>query len=238
LKKVRWSSIPSQEEINEQQELLKIHCNNLAHYLRQQASLGRDHIPPGIANGLYEERNNISRIKSTLRGWGVSVTDYLDGVIVDQSSSTEQMLSGDIIIEPINATGSNKRVRSLREEHFTVQINFHIKASMDCEILNCDFEYNDSEYLTIAQYIFIDGEEVKLNYYAKLDKRILITRGYIKHITLIKRFPLKPHVDDYGNVLISIDVSFLKNLDITHKKWNFKLAPGGELLPVTDNPLS
>jgi hypothetical protein len=40
--------MPSEEEINQQQELLAIYRGNVSLYLRQQAELGRAHTSPGI----------------------------------------------------------------------------------------------------------------------------------------------------------------------------------------------
>src|SRR5262245_31938092 len=70
--------MPSQDDINHQQELLAIHRRNLAHYLGQQAQLGKAVTPLGILNGILEERANIKRIKGILRGWGVAVDDHPD----------------------------------------------------------------------------------------------------------------------------------------------------------------
>ncbi len=65
----------TQEEIQQQQELLATHRRTLAHYLQQQAALGSAYAPPGIAHGIHEARAAIVRIKNTLRGWGVAVAD-------------------------------------------------------------------------------------------------------------------------------------------------------------------
>ena len=68
----------SQEQIEEQQNLLAIHRRNLALYLEQRAQLGQAFIPPGIANGIYAERQEIRRIKEILRDWDVRVENYPD----------------------------------------------------------------------------------------------------------------------------------------------------------------
>jgi tetratricopeptide (TPR) repeat protein len=68
----------SQEEIDQQRELLTIYRRTLAHYLNQQAALGAAHVPPEVTHGLREARDNIRRIKGILRGWGVTVEDHPD----------------------------------------------------------------------------------------------------------------------------------------------------------------
>ncbi len=72
------AAISSQEEIQQQQNLLTIHRRNLALYLKQQAQLGGAFILPGIANGIYEARESIRHIKQILRDWGTPVADHPD----------------------------------------------------------------------------------------------------------------------------------------------------------------
>jgi len=66
----------SLEDIEHQQGLLRIHRRNLAHYLEQQARFGEALVPVNIVNGIEEEQANIGRIKSILRGWGITITDH------------------------------------------------------------------------------------------------------------------------------------------------------------------
>src|SRR5262245_28454884 len=68
--------MPSQEDIDQQLELLATHRRTLTHFLRQRAQLGEAHEPPGVSNGIRLERENIARCKETLRAWGVPVEDY------------------------------------------------------------------------------------------------------------------------------------------------------------------
>jgi hypothetical protein len=70
--------MPDQEEINQQQELLRAHRRTLGHYLVQQAQLGGAFAPPGVTQGIYEEREQIQRIKGILRGWRVRVVNHPD----------------------------------------------------------------------------------------------------------------------------------------------------------------
>jgi hypothetical protein len=68
----------SQEDIKHQQTLLTTHRRNLALYINQQSMIGAAYIPPAIANGIRESRDNIARIKGILRTWGVAVEDHPD----------------------------------------------------------------------------------------------------------------------------------------------------------------
>jgi hypothetical protein len=74
--------MPSQEEIDQQQELLTTYRRTLAHLLQQAAQYGGEAFtPPQTANGIHEARTNIQHIKQMLRGWGVSVDDHSDDEI-------------------------------------------------------------------------------------------------------------------------------------------------------------
>ena len=70
--------MPSQEDIRHQLGLLEIHRRNLAQYLKQQGLVGEAFAPPMITNGIRMERENITRIKGILRGWGEQIKDHAD----------------------------------------------------------------------------------------------------------------------------------------------------------------
>jgi hypothetical protein len=67
----------SQEEIEQQQLLLNTHRRTVAHLVGQAAQYGGEAFAPThVANGLYEVRKNIQRIKEILHGWGIPFTDH------------------------------------------------------------------------------------------------------------------------------------------------------------------
>lgn len=67
----------NQEEIEQQQSLLGTHRRTLAHLVGQAAQYGGEAFaPPQVANGLYEARENIQRIKQALRDWGIAAADH------------------------------------------------------------------------------------------------------------------------------------------------------------------
>jgi hypothetical protein len=68
----------SQEDINEQQELLEAHRRTLAVCLRRLAKLSDAHAPPDVSHGIHEARAGIRHIKATLRGWGQVIADHPD----------------------------------------------------------------------------------------------------------------------------------------------------------------
>lgn len=70
--------MPTQEEIKHQQTLLSTHRRSLAHYLKQQATLGEAFAPPAVTHGITEARESISRIKQILRSWNIPVEDHFD----------------------------------------------------------------------------------------------------------------------------------------------------------------
>lgn len=69
-------STENKEMIEQQLELLAIYRRTLATFLKQQAQLGEAYTPPGVIEGIRSSRDNICRIKSSLRNWGVEVPDY------------------------------------------------------------------------------------------------------------------------------------------------------------------
>src|SRR5262245_33830270 len=81
---------PRQEDAQVQMELLKSHRQTLMHYLSQQAILGKAHAPPEVTAGIKNARENIDRIKTTLRGWGVAVEDHPDDEEIKLQTSLRQ----------------------------------------------------------------------------------------------------------------------------------------------------
>src|SRR5262245_53354041 len=71
-------SIPSQEDIEQQQERLAEHRATLAVYLGQLAKSGSAYAPLPVVKGIAEVRIEIKRIKGILRDWGVPVKDLPD----------------------------------------------------------------------------------------------------------------------------------------------------------------
>ena len=58
------------QEIQNQQQLLTTYRQQLAHYLKQQATFGTASTPQEVRDGIGETRANIERVKSILRAWG------------------------------------------------------------------------------------------------------------------------------------------------------------------------
>ena len=83
--------MPSQADIDHQQNLLRTYRRNLGHLVKQAASFGgEDAAPIHIANSLDDARANISRIKGILRGWGVKVDDLPDEGTADAAAIAQQ----------------------------------------------------------------------------------------------------------------------------------------------------
>ena len=75
---VEHPTMASSEDIAHQQTLLTTYRRNLAHYLKQQATLGEAYTPPGVVHGIIDARSHIQRIKQILRGWNVAVENHPD----------------------------------------------------------------------------------------------------------------------------------------------------------------
>jgi hypothetical protein len=67
--------MPSEEDIKQQQELLYNYRRTLFTLLKQRAQITASFVPPAIATGIDEARDNIHRIKQNLRAMGVPIDD-------------------------------------------------------------------------------------------------------------------------------------------------------------------
>jgi hypothetical protein len=67
--------MPSDEEIKAQQELLYAYRRTLFALLKQRAQITASFVPPAVATGIDEARENIRRIKQSLRAMGMSIDD-------------------------------------------------------------------------------------------------------------------------------------------------------------------
>lgn len=67
--------MPTQEDIQNQLELLSVHRHTLSHLLRQEALHGSEYTPPSVQHGIFEARDSIRRIKAVLRSWSVAIDD-------------------------------------------------------------------------------------------------------------------------------------------------------------------
>jgi hypothetical protein len=97
--------MPTEEEIDQQQQLLATYRRTLSYLLQQAASYGGlSFAPPVAINSIHESRTNIRRIKEILRGWAVDVMDHPDDEEVPWSDKTR-----------VSATNDEER-RSEREQ--------------------------------------------------------------------------------------------------------------------------
>src|SRR5215212_2151394 len=69
------SRMPDQDTITNQLELLHTHRRTLHQLLKQEAQIGEAFIPPALANGIADARDEIARLKADLRRWDVRVED-------------------------------------------------------------------------------------------------------------------------------------------------------------------
>lgn len=99
-------TMPTEQDIENQQDLLATYRRTLAHYLKQRAIHGLAHVPPSVVHGIVETRVEINQIKAVLTQWGAEVEDhpddhdyaidpnpYLEAVF---SQATQALLKGDL----------------------------------------------------------------------------------------------------------------------------------------------
>jgi hypothetical protein len=85
--------MPSEEEIKDQQELLTAHRRSLFELLRQRALITAPFVPPAIATGIQDARNQIRQLKKNLRDWGVTIDDHPND---EESSSSPPEPFGEV----------------------------------------------------------------------------------------------------------------------------------------------
>lgn len=99
--------MPSQEDIQQQQRLLKLHRQTLSIHLEQYATL-YPNIPPGTIHGILEARSHVSSIKKSLRSWGVQVEDL--PIDEDSQNDTGSDLHEQISIEHSSEQRVSKQI--------------------------------------------------------------------------------------------------------------------------------
>ena len=79
----------SQQDIDLEYQLLSTYRRTLSQLCLQAAQFGGESfVPPNISNGIHEARDNIWRIKNTLRTWGESVPDEPNDAPMSARSAT------------------------------------------------------------------------------------------------------------------------------------------------------
>jgi hypothetical protein len=88
--------MPTQEEIIGQQELLGTYRLTLHHYLVRLAKVSTANATPEIAHGIIEARENILRVKKTLREWDVFVEDNPDDEEPQEPVKTSSSIDSEV----------------------------------------------------------------------------------------------------------------------------------------------
>ena len=65
------------DEVQKQQERLVIHRRNLAELLRQKALQGSFNVNLALPSEIFNQRSEITKLKTILRQHGISVSDHL-----------------------------------------------------------------------------------------------------------------------------------------------------------------
>lgn len=167
------------EDITEQEKLLQLYRQTLAHYLYQRASLGSSHIPPGIANGINEARDYIRHIKDTLRGWGVKVdnhpndeepsrhdnTEVTKNLAVEQKQLLPTTYDVKQVEKPqessnskdISSSNSNELTKNLRNAEQTIPIihsDFSTTSKQPSNIMDIPKAYRiNSQFIVVVSLI-------------------------------------------------------------------------------------
>lgn len=104
---VEICAMPSQDDIDATQELLRTHRQTVQLLLEQQAKLGV-YTPPGVLIGISEARQAMSQAKAALRDWGITVEDLPSDQASEPAESplpgaSAAPIGGDTIIGVVGA---------------------------------------------------------------------------------------------------------------------------------------
>jgi len=94
-----------QEDISRQQSLLAMYRRSLALYLEQLAKQGGVFAPPGLLHNITEARENIRRLKESLRRQGVAVDDFS----MDEAEQDTEELNGDLALQRVEPDESAEK---------------------------------------------------------------------------------------------------------------------------------
>lgn len=111
----------SQEDIQNQQDLLATHRRTLAHLIRQAAAYGGEtYAPASVANGMHEARQNIASIKATLRSWGVECDNLPEDIASVVHSSPAAVVPVPVALPPYGACVviASEKLAEQQENHF------------------------------------------------------------------------------------------------------------------------
>lgn len=92
--------MPSQNDIQYQQQLLQQHRVTLRHFLKQRGALGQNFEPPGVAAGIADARRGIAHCKAALRGWGIAAEDLPEDKDPQADQATDPPLRAQPLAQP------------------------------------------------------------------------------------------------------------------------------------------
>ncbi len=104
--------MPSQRDIQYQQQQLQQHRATLRHFLRQRGALGKNFEPPGVAAGITDARQGIAHCKAALRGWGVAVEDLPE----DDDGENDQATDPALLARPARLPTAPPQASAARAE--------------------------------------------------------------------------------------------------------------------------
>src|SRR6266496_4268123 len=97
--------MPTQDEVDYNQQLLEVYRRNLSQLLLQQAQHGGIAFTPlSILNSVEEARDNIRRIKATLRSWGLPVYEDVRDEEQFQANNTDVVARLETILDIPSST--------------------------------------------------------------------------------------------------------------------------------------
>jgi Reverse transcriptase (RNA-dependent DNA polymerase) len=131
--------MPTPEEITQVLELLTVNRKTLSIYLKQQAVLGgTGYSSPGIVHGIEECRNNIRKIKSTLRKWDVKFED----LPYDDTDDYNDIISPEIEVQVSPNVALEASTKSKTTTDRLRDLKPHKKSSLGAKINKTSLQWS------------------------------------------------------------------------------------------------
>ena len=182
------------DEVQKQQERLVIHRRNLAELLRQKALQGSFNVNLALPSEIFNQRSEITKLKTILRQHGISVSDHPDD---DDGTKKRIFISYKRDISPDELFALELK-RVLEQQH-TILIDQNIQLGKDwAKQINDDIRSSDAMILLLSEHSVNSEmvlEEVKLAHQLwQTQSRPLILPIRVQYTTTLN-YPLSEYLN-------------------------------------------
>jgi hypothetical protein len=205
---VNRKSEVQQEEISAQQKLLEASRRTLAHYLRQQLVHSTAYTPPAVTHGIYEAREEIRRIKITLRGWGVEVDDHPNDAEADDSLQ-QGKFSEEQLLWLSTALRHSPDGEQIDTRNVLIELLGKISDDFDPRTIDSHFATSGNKITVLGRYLIDPNDQLV----QKANKVALAVRDILR-------------TDTTRNVVTAQELAATTGLPESEVAWTLQLMSG------------